>query len=146
MPCVDCLSFDDDQFFLLYPSETFQISYVLNYKHPKIGLQMFHFDVDMDDPYPVICARTFGFLDDLDKLRNKNKALGASLDNAVVFDSQTNLNKLRHKDELAAHKVLDMIGDLSLLNKQLRIKIIAHKTGHAHTIALAKYLRDTYQA
>lgn len=146
MPCIDSLNFDDDKFFLLYPSETFQITYLLNYMHPKIGFKVFHFDVDKQDPYPVICSRTFGFIEDLEWLRANNKALGASFENALVYDAKSNINELRHNDELAAHKVLDMIGDLALLGKQLKIKIVAHKTGHAQTIALARYLRDKYGA
>ena len=78
-------------------------------------------------------ARTFGFMRDLELLRDKSLALGGSLDNAIVMDDYRILNEdgLRYEDEFVKHKVLDAIGDLYLLGHSLIGAFSGHKSGHA---------------
>ena len=78
-------------------------------------------------------ARTFGFLRDIEALRQQNLALGGSMDNAVVVDDYRVLNEggLRYEDEFVKHKILDAIGDLYLLGHSLIGSFRGHKSGHA---------------
>jgi UDP-3-O-[3-hydroxymyristoyl] N-acetylglucosamine deacetylase len=77
-------------------------------------------------------ARTFGFMRDVELLRERNLALGGSLDNAVVVDDYRVLNEdgLRYEDEFVKHKILDAIGDLYLLGHSLIGSFHGHKSGH----------------
>ena len=78
-------------------------------------------------------ARTFGFLEDIDRLRAAGLALGGSLDNAVVVDGARVLNEggLRFDDEFVRHKILDCVGDLYLAGGPMLARVVAHKSGHA---------------
>ena len=87
-------------------------------------------------------ARTFGFMRDLERLRERNLALGGNLDNAIVIDDYRVLNEdgLRYEDEFVRHKVLDAIGDLYLLGHSLIGSFSGHKSGHALNNRLLKEL------
>ncbi|MCG8324466.1 MAG: UDP-3-O-acyl-N-acetylglucosamine deacetylase, partial [Thiotrichales bacterium] len=87
-------------------------------------------------------ARTFGFMRDVELLRERNLALGGSLDNAVVVDDYRILNEegLRYDDECVKHKILDAIGDLYLLGHSLIGAFHGHKSGHALNNCLLKEL------
>jgi UDP-3-O-[3-hydroxymyristoyl] N-acetylglucosamine deacetylase len=78
-------------------------------------------------------ARTFGFLNEIEMLRENNLALGGSLDNAVVVDDYRVINEdgLRYEDEFVRHKILDAIGDLYLLGHSLIGSYHGYKSGHA---------------
>jgi len=78
-------------------------------------------------------ARTFGFMKDIEFLRDRNLALGGSMDNAIVLDDYRILNEdgLRYEDEFVKHKILDAIGDLYLLGHSLVGAFYAYKSGHA---------------
>jgi len=78
-------------------------------------------------------ARTFGFMRDIEQLRERELALGGSLDNAIVVDDYRILNEdgLRYEDEFVKHKILDAIGDLYLLGHSLIGAFSGHKSGHA---------------
>jgi len=77
-------------------------------------------------------ARTFGFLRDIESLRSNNLALGGSLDNAIVLDDYTIINKdgLRFEDEFVRHKILDAVGDLYLMGHILVGEYYGYKSGH----------------
>ena len=77
-------------------------------------------------------ARTFGFLDDVERLRKHGYALGGSLDNAIVLDRFEILNKdgLRYPDEFVRHKILDFVGDLALLGMPIIDRFVIHRSGH----------------
>lgn len=84
-------------------------------------------------------CRTFGFLEETRNLQSSGMARGATLGNAVLLDEGRVINaKLRYKNELARHKIIDILGDLYLLGVPLRAKITARGTGHRHNIALVK--------
>jgi UDP-3-O-[3-hydroxymyristoyl] N-acetylglucosamine deacetylase len=89
-------------------------------------------------------ARTFGFLKEVEMLRQRGLALGGSLDNAIVLGETGVLNNaLRFDDEFVRHKILDVIGDLSLVGYPVIGHLVAHRGGHAlHTAFAAKILEE----
>ena len=90
-------------------------------------------------------ARTFGFLKDVELMRQSGLALGGSLDNAVVLGETGVLNNpLRFPDEFVRHKILDLLGDLVLLGRPLRAHVVALRAGHAlHTRLVQTILEST---
>jgi UDP-3-O-[3-hydroxymyristoyl] N-acetylglucosamine deacetylase len=89
-------------------------------------------------------ARTFGFLKEVEMLRQNGLALGGSLENAIVLGETGCLNSLRFEDEFVRHKILDVIGDMALVGYPIIGHLVAHRGGHAlHTAFAAKVLEDT---
>ena len=129
--------------FYLYPDDLSRFTYILDYDHPQIGLQISHFCLEEScdvEKQKIASSRTFGFLSDLEMLNKQGKALGASVDNCIVIDEKVIQTPLRDPNELATHKLLDLLGDLSLLAKSIRGHIVAVKTGHANNVELVKVL------
>lgn len=117
----------------LLPASEFRISYDIDFDHPFIGRQSYHMTFSGDSYESEIGpARTFGFLKDVEYLQAKGLALGGSLNNAVVLDERRIINKegLRFHDEFVKHKILDAIGDLSLLGIPIVGHFVAFKSGH----------------
>ncbi len=109
---------DGKKFARLAPSNDIKFSFEINFDHPVIGRQKYEFDFSKKNFISQIArARTFGFLHEVQYLRSIGLALGGSLDNAIVLDDKKILNSegLRFKDEFVRHKILDAIGDMSLL-------------------------------
>jgi len=109
---------DGDKFVKLSPNVNQSYHFQINFNHPTIGFQEHKFDFSKQLYIDEISrARTFGFLKDVQMLRSRNLALGASLENAIVLDSNSIINNegLRYKNEFVRHKILDAIGDLALL-------------------------------
>lgn len=134
---------DGDGTAMLVPSGEFRITYDIDFDHPLIGKQSYEM-IFSDEVYErEICrARTFGFLKDVEYLQAKGLALGGSLKNAVVLDERRIINKdgLRCHDEFVKHKILDAIGDLSLLGMPIIGHFIAYKSGHRLNNLLLKEL------
>lgn len=129
----------------VYPSENYQITYSIEFDHAVVGSQKKTIEVDDADTFEneVSGARTFGFLKDVEMLRKNGLALGGSLDNAIVIDTDRVLNShLRFKDEFVRHKILDIMGDMGLLGYSLRGHVVAHRAGHEIHAGLAKKLRE----
>jgi UDP-3-O-[3-hydroxymyristoyl] N-acetylglucosamine deacetylase len=122
------------KFIGLYPADRFQLNYAIEYDHPLIGRQACTLNLS-DDVFEtdIAGARTFGFLDEYEALKQYGFAQGASLDNVVVIDKQQVLNPggLRYPDEFVRHKMLDCLGDFSLLGMPILGRIVAEKSGHA---------------
>jgi len=134
---------DGDGKAMFLPSPEFKITYDINFSHPKIGRQTYDMTFsDVAYERDICAARTFGFLKDVEYLQAKGLALGGSLKNAVVLDDQKVLNKegLRCDDEFVKHKILDAIGDLSLLGMPIIGHFIAYKSGHKLNNLLLKEL------
>ena len=115
------------------PSPEFKITYEIEFEHHLIGHQSYHMTFsDVAYERDICSARTFGFLKDVEYLQAKGLALGGSLKNAVVLDDNRVINKegLRCSDEFVKHKILDAIGDLSLLGIPIIGHFIAYKSGH----------------
>ncbi|MDI6777177.1 MAG: UDP-3-O-acyl-N-acetylglucosamine deacetylase [Syntrophales bacterium] len=118
---------------MFLPSPEFEITYKIDFEHPLIGQQSYHTTFSEATYEREICAaRTFGFLRDVEYLQAKGLALGGSLQNAVVLDDRKVINKegLRYPDEFVKHKILDAIGDLSLLGMPIIGHFVAYKSGH----------------
>ena len=128
---------------VLLPSLKFKITYTISFDHPMIGTESTNFEMNEGRFIEEIApARTFGFLDEVEDLRRRGFAKGGSLENAIVIGKDGIMNKepLRFSDELARHKILDLLGDLSLLGYSLKGEIAAFCSGHAMNIRLANML------
>ena len=126
---------DGDKWAKFEPFEGFKVSFSIDFEHPAFKGRPQQVDVDFSSTSfvrEVSRARTFGFMKDIEKLRENNLALGGSLDNAIVVDDYRVMNEdgLRYEDEFVRHKVLDAIGDLYLLGYSLIGSFSGHKSGH----------------
>ncbi len=130
----------------ILPADRFVLTCDIEFDHPLVGRQSVDLDVTPERYAAEIApARTFGFERDLDQLRNMGLIRGASLENAVCFNSHRVLNPdgLRFPDECCRHKALDLIGDLALIGRPLLGHVIAERAGHAMHVALvAKIMSD----
>jgi UDP-3-O-[3-hydroxymyristoyl] N-acetylglucosamine deacetylase len=127
---------DGDKWARFEPYDGFKVSFSIVFDHPVFERSIQSLTIDFaETPYAkeVARARTFGFAQDVEALRNAGLALGGSLDNAVVLDEYRVLNSdgLRYADEFVKHKVLDAIGDLYLVGHPVIGAFTAHKSGHA---------------
>ena len=116
------------------PSQELKISYAIDFNHPLLRDQTFELRFSGKDFVKEISrARTFGFLRDIQTLRENGLALGGSLDNAIVMDDFRILNEdgLRYKDEFVRHKILDFVGDLAILGCPVIGHFVVKKSGHA---------------
>ena len=132
----------------LSPSDQFRVSYTIGFDHPLLRHQTASVRVSADTYAETIApARTFGFLREVEMLRKAGLALGGSLENAIVVGETGVLNqKLRFEDEFVRHKILDAIGDLSLLGHPVVGHLEASKAGHALHAALARAVLDAPDA
>jgi UDP-3-O-[3-hydroxymyristoyl] N-acetylglucosamine deacetylase len=133
------------------PYDGFKVELSIEFDHPAFHDRSKRAQVDFSTSSfvkEVSRARTFGFLRDVEMLRQQNLALGGSLDNAVVVDEFRVLNEegLRYEDEFVKHKILDAIGDLYLLGHSLIGAFRGHKTGHALNNRLLRALMADAQA
>lgn len=127
---------DGDKWARLEPFDGFKVSFSIDFDHPLFDETTTFAEVDFSTTSfvkEVSRARTFGFLKEIEMLREKDLALGGSLQNAVVIDDYRVLNEdgLRYEDEFVRHKILDAIGDLYLLGHGLIGAFRGHKSGHA---------------
>lgn len=134
---------EESKFVRTSPSRNPKFDYTIKFDHPVIGEQRYVFEFSKSSFVKNIArARTFGFLKDLQRLQAQNLALGASLDNAVAIDDTHILNPegLRFENEFVRHKILDAVGDLSLLGAPLLGDYTAfagsHDLNHKLTLAL----------
>lgn len=126
------------------PSDHYCISYTLNYPETKlIKSQYFSFALTSEKfKVEIAPCRTFSLYEEVSYLLDRGLIKGASLDNAVVIKDDTILSKggLYFPDEMVRHKILDMIGDLSLIGFDIQAHIIAIRSGHASNVAFARKL------
>lgn len=118
----------------LSPAESFSVEFTIDFTNPTVGRQSMEFHYSPEAYRKEIAfARTFGFMKDVEKLRENGLALGGSFDNAVVVGDDRVLNPdgLRAPDEFVRHKILDTIGDLSLLGIPILGAYCGHRAGHA---------------
>ena len=127
---------DGDKWARLDPYEGYRLSFSIEFRHPVIERTTQAVTVDFAETSylkEIARARTFGFMHEVEDLRDSGLALGGGLDNAVVLDEYRVLNSdgLRFADEFIRHKLLDAIGDLYLLGRPLLGAFTAHKSGHS---------------
>ena len=112
------------------------MTFTIEFDHPVFNDRPNRTEVNLSSTSfvkEVSRARTFGYMGDLERLRNANRGLGGNLNNAIIYDEYRVLNDdgLRHRDEFVRHKVLDAIGDLYLLGYSLVGAFEGYKSGHA---------------
>lgn len=138
---------EGDKWVRLDPHDGFRLSFSIHFNHPAIDRTGTEVTVDFAvDSYvrEVSRARTFGFMHEVEFMRDAGLARGGSLDNAIVMDEYRVLNAdgLRYADEFVKHKVLDAIGDLYLAGHPLLAAYSAHKSGHALNNQLLRALLE----
>lgn len=130
----------------IIPSRFFRVTFDIAFEHPCIALQQRSVKVSADCFRRELApARTFGFLRDVEQLKAAGLARGGSLDNAIVVDDECILNPegLRFQDEFVRHKILDSIGDLSLLGYPILGHVRAYKAGHDISHQLVEKILST---
>ena len=136
---------DTDRWIEIEPCDGFRVRYELEYPSP-VGKQVYEFEMSGAQAFreEIAPARTFGFVDEIRALEDAGLGQGGRLSNFILIGQEGVVNtKLRFADELARHKILDIVGDTYLLGRPVRGRITAHKTGHAHNVALMRELRDS---
>ena len=126
---------DGDKWARFEPFDGFKVGFSIEFDHPAFSHKTCRAEIDFSTTSfvkEVSRARTFGFMRDLEMLRERNLVLGGSMDNAIVLDDYRVLNEdgLRYEDEFVKHKILDAIGDLYLLGRSLIGAFYGHKSGH----------------
>lgn len=133
------------------PYSGFRLKFSIDFDHPAFHSTAEKMTLEFSSTSyfkEVSRARTFGFMKDMEMLRQKNLALGASLENAIGLDDQgvMNVEGLRNKDEFVRHKILDAVGDLYMIGHPILGEFIAHKSGHALNNQLLRALKSTPDA
>lgn len=144
---------DGDKWAMFEPFDGFRVGFTIEFDHPAFNPQNCHAEINFSTTSfvkEVSRARTFGFMRDVELLRQRNLILGGSLDNAVVVDDYRVLNEdgLRYQDECVKHKILDVIGDLYLLGHSLIGSFRGHKSGHElnnRLLALLLQQKDAWE-
>ncbi len=140
---------DGDKWAAFVPMDGFKVTFTIDFEHPAFQEDVKTATMDFSSTTfvrEVSRARTFGFMKDIEFLRENNLALGGSLDNAIVIDDDKILNEggLRYADEFVKHKMLDAIGDLYLLGHSLIGEYQGYKSGHGlNNQLLRALLADT---
>lgn len=142
---------DGDKWAKFEPFDGFKVGFSIDFEHPVFTSHNQFAELDFSTTSfvkEVSRARTFGFVRDVERLRQSELALGASMDNAIALDDYRVLNEdgLRYEDEFVKHKILDAIGDLYLLGHSLIGAFTGHKSGHALNNALLRKLLATENA
>ena len=138
----------DDRFVYLLPAKDLKVTCRVNYKNPNIGLQHLEY---CDNPFAytnnISKAKTFGFLEQVEDLQKRGFALGGSYENAIVLNSEgvVNKNNMNYEDEFVRHKILDIMGDISLVGPtRLIAHVVAYKSGHKlHTLVVKELFERT---
>ncbi len=135
-----------DKRIAIYPADGFRVSYTISFDHPLVRQQSRTIEITPETFAEEIApARTFGFLKEVETLRQRGLALGGSLENAIVLSETGALNTLRFEDEFVRHKILDAIGDLALTGFPLIGHLVVERGGHAlHTDFASRILEETH--
>jgi UDP-3-O-[3-hydroxymyristoyl] N-acetylglucosamine deacetylase len=126
---------DGDKWARFEPYNGFKVGFTIDFKHPAFKKTAANAEIDFSTTSfvkEISRARTFGFMKDIEYMRDRNLALGGSLDNAIVLDDYRVVNEdgLRYEDEFVKHKILDAIGDLYLMGHSIIGAFFAYKSGH----------------
>jgi UDP-3-O-[3-hydroxymyristoyl] N-acetylglucosamine deacetylase len=137
---------EKDRRMSIAPASEFRITCEIDFNHPMIGRQLLDVIFRNGDYAETIApARTFGFVEEIDLLRQSGLTRGGSLDNAIALTREGMLNTvpLRFADEFVRHKILDLIGDLALCGMPILGHVHASRSGHGlHTMLISQLLRD----
>lgn len=136
-----------DSFILGVPASKLKITYVMSFDHPMIGRQSATYVITEGSFRRNIApARTFVVYEDIAELVSRQLARGGSISNAIVIWQDRFSSDLRFPDELARHKMLDLVGDLALLGANLAAEIVAVKSGHSLNVDFVRMLKDQGRA
>lgn len=147
-----CIEIEEgDKWARFEPYDGFKVGFTIDFEHPAFDERSCKAEIDFATTSfikEVSRARTFGFMRDVELLRQNNLALGGSLDNAVVVDDYRVLNEdgLRYDDECVKHKILDVIGDLYLLGHSVIGAFTGYKSGHELNNKLLRRLMENQNA
>ena len=137
---------DGEEEIVIEPADGFTVHYRLQYPSP-VGTQEFTYVHQGADSFrdQIAPARTFGFLRDFERLERLGLIKGGRLGNCILIDDEKVINTvLRFEDEFVRHKILDIVGDFSLIGRPVRGRVTAKMTGHADNIALLRQVAETY--
>lgn len=139
---------EEGRFVILLPSEKFKVSYTIEFDHPVLQKQYHSLTLDaVGFAREISPARTFGFLKDEELLRTQNLAMGVTLHNTIVIGEDGVLNEsLRFDDEFVRHKILDLVGDFSLIGRPVCAHVVAMKAGHGLNVAAVRSLLESTSA
>lgn len=132
---------EGDKKVTVYPSSTYKLSCMIDFPHPMIGKQVLSVEINSENfRNEIASARTFGFFQDLEFLKMYGLARGVTLDSGIAFDKEGILNEsgLRFKDECVRHKMLDCLGDFSMIGMPILGHIVTEKSGHAFNYEFIK--------
>jgi UDP-3-O-[3-hydroxymyristoyl] N-acetylglucosamine deacetylase len=132
---------DGDRYIVGIPANHLKVSYSIDYSHPM--LRNLSCEIVFNKSFfleHIARARTFGFMKDVEILKNKGLAQGGTINNVLVFNQKSTVNKERFLHEALYHKVLDLMGDLSLCGRPIQGHLLGSKGGHALDVAFAKKL------
>ena len=134
---------DGDSVYEAFPADALELEVTIDFPHPLIGPQRFAASVSAESfARELAWARTFGFVREVEPLRQKGLIRGASTQNAVVLDDAGVVeNELRSPDEFVRHKMMDCVGDLALAGVRLAARIVAHKPSHRGTVLFVRALQ-----
>ena len=137
---------EDGEYIKVEPAKRFSVDYTCIYPEP-LGRMSYHFVMNRFEDFEkeIAPARTYGFMEELNKLSQMGLAEGGRVNNFILIDKGKVLNtQLRFKEELARHKILDIIGDFYLLGRPIRGKITAQKTGHSENARMVKLIKEVF--
>ena len=140
---------DGEKFVRIEPSERTIFDFKIKFNHPAIKEQSYKFTFSKQGYKEEIArARTFGFLQDVNKLRAQGLGLGGNLSNCIVLDENGILNKegLRYKEEFVRHKILDAIGDMAILGMPLLGSYVSFAGSHKLNSLLTKKILEESDA
>ncbi|MBN2401442.1 MAG: UDP-3-O-[3-hydroxymyristoyl] N-acetylglucosamine deacetylase [Spirochaetes bacterium] len=139
--------FNEDKYIIVLPSDELKVSYTINYDNPVIKTQYAQFVLSKDIFIKEIApARTFGFIKDIGYLHKNSLGLGGSLQNTLLISDDSYLNDPRFQDECVRHKILDFIGDISLLGRPIIGHFIVCKSGHSLNLGFIKKIKEIYSS
>ncbi len=135
---------EEDASISVVPDNELRITYQIEYEHPCIKKQDLSIEVNPENfEMEIAPARTFGFLEEVPALQKQGLALGGSYNNTVVLDETNVINgPLRYPDEFVRHKILDFIGDLSLIGEPVIGHFNVKKGGHALHLRVVRFLLE----
>ncbi len=136
----------EGKFIRVEPADVFSVRYTCIYPEP-LGRQTFDFTLGSVDDFrrDIAPSRTYGFVDDLNRMSDMGLAEGGRMNNFILIDRDRIINTaLRFPDELARHKILDVIGDFYLLGRPIRGRVIAQKTGHTDNAQMVNLIKNRY--
>jgi len=137
---------ESGKFIKIEPADCFAVHYTCIYREP-LGRQTYEFFLHSPEDFEreIAPARTYGFVDEINKLSEMGLAEGGRMNNFILIDQTKIINTtLRFPEELARHKILDVIGDFYLLGRPIRGKVTAQMTGHADNARLVNLIKETY--